>query len=314
MAGIEVTDLTKRFGAITAVERVSFTVRPGRVVGFLGPNGAGKTTTLRMLLGLVTPTAGSATINGRAYSDLRNPRHVVGAALEASGAYPGRTGRNHLRIEALAAGVPGSRVEDVLGLVELTAAADRRVGGYSLGMRQRLGLAGALLTDPDILILDEPANGLDPEGVHWLRRLLRRFADEGRTVLVSSHILAEVAQTVDSVVIMNRGRLVTHATLEELAARAEQRIRVRSPKAGRLAELLTCAGATVTPVAADQLQATGVTAEQVGTLAAGHAIPLFETVAERDDLEDIFLRLTADTTGAVDTVAAGSADPQGAIR
>jgi ABC-2 type transport system ATP-binding protein len=216
MATIEITGLTKRFGAVTAVDDVTFTVEDGRVVGFLGPNGAGKTTTLRMLLGLVAPTAGTATVNGRAYRALDRPRHVVGAALEASGAYPGRTARNHLRIEAIAGDAAPSRVEEVLEMVGLGSAADRRVGGFSLGMRQRLGLATALLCDPQIVILDEPANGLDPEGVRWLRRLLRGFADEGRTVLVSSHILAEVEQTVDSVVIMNSGRLVTHTDLADL--------------------------------------------------------------------------------------------------
>jgi ABC-2 type transport system ATP-binding protein len=216
MATIEITGLGKRFGAITAVDDVTFTVEEGSVVGFLGPNGAGKTTTLRMLLGLVTPTTGTATINGRPYRELRQPRHVVGAALEASGAYPGRTARNHLRIEAIASDTPSAKVAEVLDLVGLADAADRRVGGFSLGMRQRLGLATALLSDPQILILDEPANGLDPEGVRWLRRLLRDFASDGRTVLVSSHILAEVRQTVDSVVIMNAGRLVTHTSLAEL--------------------------------------------------------------------------------------------------
>jgi ABC-2 type transport system ATP-binding protein len=293
MASIEVNGLTKRFGPVTAVDELSFVVEPGHVVGFLGPNGAGKTTTLRMLLGLVAPTAGTATINGRRYADLDRPRHVVGAALESSGAYPGRTARNHLRIEALAAGVASSRVAEALGLVDLTAAADRRVGGYSLGMRQRLGLATALLADPEILILDEPANGLDPEGVHWLRRLLREFADGGRTVLVSSHVLAEVSQTVDSVVILNQGRLVTHATLDELAARTEQRLRVRTPQAALLGELLVGHGASVTPLAADRLQIAGLSAEQVGTVAAEAAIPLFETVTEHDDLEDIFLQLTS---------------------
>jgi ABC-2 type transport system ATP-binding protein len=298
MASIEIAGLTKRFGTVTAVDGLSFTVEPGHVVGFLGPNGAGKTTTLRMLLGLVTPTAGTATINGRRYADLDEPRHAVGAVLESSGAYPGRTARNHLRIEALAAGVPSSRVEDVLGLVDLRAAANRRLGGYSLGMRQRLGLATALLADPEILILDEPANGLDPEGVHWLRRLLRDFADQGRTVLVSSHVLAEVAQTVDSVVILDEGRLVAHATLDELAARTDQRIRVRTSQAGRLGELLAGRGASVTSLAADRLQIAGLSTEQVGTLAAEHAIPLFETVTERDDLEDIFLQLTSNAANA----------------
>ena len=221
MATIELDRLTKRFGDVLAVDQVSFTVEQGSVVGFLGPNGAGKTTTLRMLLGLVAPTGGTATINGRSYRELPEPRHVVGAVLEASNPYPGRSARDYLRIEALAGDASRSRIDEVLDLVDLTEAAGRRVGQYSLGMRQRLGLATALLCDPEILILDEPANGLDPEGVHWLRRLLRSLAAEGRTVLVSSHILAEVAQTVDSVVIMDHGHLVTHATLGELTAAAD---------------------------------------------------------------------------------------------
>jgi ABC-2 type transport system ATP-binding protein len=222
MSVIEIQGLTKRFGGLTAVSDLSFTVDRGRVVGFLGPNGAGKTTTLRMLLGLVTPTSGTATINGLPYEALPAPLSVVGAALESSSAYPGRTARNHLRVQALASNAAPGRVEEVLDLVDLTADADRRVGKFSLGMRQRLGLAAALLGDPEVLILDEPANGLDPEGVHWLRRLLRQLAAEGRTVLISSHILAEVALTVDSVVILNHGTLVTQATLADLTAGSAQ--------------------------------------------------------------------------------------------
>lgn len=218
MAVIEIDGLTKRFADTTAVDHVSFAVEQGTVVGFLGPNGAGKTTTLRMLLGLVTPTEGTATINGQAYRQLRAPLRTVGAVLESSGAYPSRTARDHLRIHAIVGAVAQSRVDEVLDLVDLAPAADRRVGRFSLGMRQRLGLATALLGEPEILILDEPANGLDPEGVRWLRALLRRLAGEGRTVLVSSHILAEVAQTVDSVVILDRGRLVSHSTLAKLTA------------------------------------------------------------------------------------------------
>jgi ABC-2 type transport system ATP-binding protein len=218
MPVIEISGLTKRFADVTAVDQVSFAVDRGSVTGFLGPNGAGKTTALRMLLGLVAPTGGSATINGRPYRELPKPLHAVGAALESSSAYPGRTARSHLRIAALAGGAGRRRVEEVLELTGLADAAGRRVGRFSLGMKQRLGLATALLCDPEILILDEPANGLDPEGVRWLRQLLRRLAGEGRTVLVSSHILAEVAQTVDSVVILDHGRLVTAATLAELTA------------------------------------------------------------------------------------------------
>jgi ABC-2 type transport system ATP-binding protein len=293
MAVIEVGGLTKRFADLTAVDHVTFTVQRGSVVGFLGPNGAGKTTTLRILLGLVTPTAGTATINGRRYADLADPLHVVGAALESSLAYPGRSARNHLRIAALAGGAGPGRVDEMLDVVDLTGAADRRVGQFSLGMRQRLALATALVCDPEILILDEPANGLDPEGVHWLRTLLRRLAEEGRTVLVSSHILAEVAQTVDSVVILDRGRLVTESTLADLTVGGTHVVRVRTPRAADLADLLTVQGASSTVVATDRVEITGATGEQIGTVAAEHSIPIFETTTEAADLEDIFLRLTA---------------------
>ena len=221
MSVIEVRGLTKRFGQVLAVDRLSFTVEAGEVVGFLGPNGAGKTTTLRMLLGLVRPDEGTATINGSTYADLAEPLHQVGAVLEASSFHPGRTARNHLRVQALAGQADPSRVDDVLELTGLKEAADRRIGGFSLGMRQRLGLATALLTDPELLILDEPANGLDPEGVRWLRELLRGMAAEGATVLVSSHILAEVAHTVDSVVILDRGRLVAQSSLADLTIGAQ---------------------------------------------------------------------------------------------
>jgi ABC-2 type transport system ATP-binding protein len=216
MATIEIRGLVKRFGTVEAISGLSFDVDQGSVTGFLGANGAGKTTTLRILLGLVSATAGTAHINGYPYTELSHPLSQVGAVLEASGFYPGRTARDHLRILALTAGVDPSRTEDVLDLVQLSDAAGRRVGGFSLGMRQRLGLAGALLADPEILILDEPTNGLDPGGVRWLRDLLQGFAAEGGTVLVSSHILAEVEQTVDHVVIIERGRLVREGPLTEL--------------------------------------------------------------------------------------------------
>jgi ABC-2 type transport system ATP-binding protein len=294
MAVIEVEGLTKRFSNLLAVDHVNFTVEQGNIVGFLGPNGAGKTTTLRMVLDLVAPTEGRATINGRRYRDLPTPLNVVGAALESSNAYPGRTARNHLRIEALLGHAPLARVDEVLDLVDLTDAADRRVGKFSLGMRQRLSLATALLCDPEILILDEPANGLDPEGVHWLRQLLRRLASEGRTVLVSSHILSEVAQTVDSVVILDHGRLIAQSTLADLTASANQVVRVRSPRAEDLAVALAGQGATVSLVGPDWLEITGASNEQIGALAAERAVPIFESITEAADLEDIFLRLTAD--------------------
>ena len=293
MAVIEVTHLTKRFTGVTAVDDLTFGVERGTVAGFLGSNGAGKTTTLRMLLGLVTPTSGTATINGHRYADIDEPLRVVGAALESSLAYPGRSARNHLRIAALAGGARPGRVDEVLDLVDLTEAADQRVGGFSLGMRQRLALATALLCDPEILVLDEPANGLDPEGVHWLRTLLRNLADEGRTVLVSSHMLAEVAQTVDSVVILDHGRLVTQAPLAELTARGTQLLRIRTPRATELADLVNARDGAARVVTGDRIEVTGATSEQIGLMAVEHAIPIFETTTEAADLEDIFLGLTA---------------------
>jgi ABC-2 type transport system ATP-binding protein len=214
---LRVSDLTKRYGDTVAVKALTFALAPGTITGFLGPNGAGKTTTLRLLLGLAEPTAGEALIFGHHYRELENPMHRVGAVLESSDFDPGRSGRNHLRALALATDIAFDRVEELLALVELQAAADRPVRTYSLGMRQRLGLAGALLGDPDLLLLDEPANGLDPAGVRWLRDFLRQFAAQGRTVLISSHVLAEVAQTVDAVMIINRGRLVATVALAELS-------------------------------------------------------------------------------------------------
>jgi ABC-2 type transport system ATP-binding protein len=292
MAVITIEGLTKRFGEVLAVDNLSFEVDRGTVVGFLGPNGAGKTTTLRMLLGLVTPTAGSATIDGKPYRGLAEPVCHVGAVLEASSFHPGRSARNHLRVVATAAGLPLARADAVLAQVGLAEAARRRVGGFSLGMRQRLGLATALLGDPQVLILDEPANGLDPEGVHWLRGLLRQLADQGRTVLVSSHVLAEVAQTVDQVVIIAGGRLVTQSSLAALTARTDQLVRVRTPQAETLRPLLAAQGIQADPDGADQLIAAGTTTEAVGRAAAAAGIVIYEMSAERSNLEDVFLQLT----------------------
>jgi ABC-2 type transport system ATP-binding protein len=220
---VSARSLTKRYGQLAAVEDLTFSLERGTVTGFLGPNGAGKTTTLRLLLGLAEPTSGEALLFGRRYRELDQPARRMGAVLESTDVHPARSGRNHLRALALAAeaNIPPGRVEEVLDVVELARAADRRVGTYSLGMRQRLALAGALLGDPELLVLDEPANGLDPAGVHWLRTFVRRFADQGGTVLISSHVLAEVAQTVDQVLIIDRGRLAAAARLDELAARGE---------------------------------------------------------------------------------------------
>ena len=220
MTTISLDRLTKRFGAVTAVDDLTLQVRPGAVTAFLGPNGAGKTTTMRVLLGLVRPSSGRAAIDGVPYAELVSPRRTVGAVLGPDGFHPGRSGRQHLRVITMSAGLPQARVEEVLDLVELTDAADRRVGTYSLGMRQRLGLATALLGDPDVLVADEPANGLDPEGIAWLRRFLRATADEGRTVIISSHLLAEVARTADRIVVVSEGRLRFDGDLTELAGPA----------------------------------------------------------------------------------------------
>ncbi len=292
MVAIEIHGLSKRFGDVAAVDDLSFSARTGAVTGFLGPNGAGKTTTLRMLLGLVTPTAGTATIDGQPYAELASPFRHVGAVLEADGFHPGRRARDHLRVLAVAAGLRPDRVEEVLDQVDLADAAERRVKGFSLGMRQRLGLASALLGEPEVLILDEPANGLDPEGINWLRRFLRTFADGGGTVLVSSHLLAEVAQTVDDVVIIANGRLVTQSSLAELANRSRSGVRVRTPQAETLRTTLADQGIAAQLVAADALVAMESTAEAVGLAAAGAGVVIYEMRPERFNLEEMFLELT----------------------
>jgi len=290
---IEIRALTKRFGPVVAVDRLSFAVRPGTVTAFLGPNGAGKTTTLRCLLGLVAPTSGQALIGGRRYADLADPTGTVGAVLEGTGANPGRSGRDHLRVQALAAGHDTARIDELLALVGLTEVARRRVAGYSLGMRQRLALATALLGRPGVLVLDEPANGLDPEGVRWLRSLLRSFADGGGTVLVSSHVLAEVAVIADEVVLLSHGRLVTQSTVAALAAAQPQRAWVRSPDRDRLAAALAARGIGVEPAGRDGLVAE-VAAAAVGERAAGERIVLHELAERTATLEELFFQLTAD--------------------
>jgi ABC-2 type transport system ATP-binding protein len=290
---IEVQGLTKRFGRTVAVEDLSFRAEPGRVTGFLGPNGAGKTTTLRATLGLVRPDAGHATVLGVPYRQLADPIGRVGAVLESTDYHPGRKGRNHLRLLAVEAGIPRARVEEALARVELGPAAGRRVRAYSLGMRQRLSIAAALLGDPQVLVLDEPANGLDPQGIRWLRDLLRSLASEGRTVLISSHVLSEVAQSVDEVVIIHRGRLVAQATMEEVAARAAGGSRVRSPQAARLAEALAASGIESVPAGAEALTV-HAPPERVGEVAAERGIPLHELVGVESSLEEVFLELTRD--------------------
>jgi ABC-2 type transport system ATP-binding protein len=288
---IEVVDLHKRYRKATAVDGLAFVVPGGRITGFLGPNGAGKTTTLRILLGLVHPTAGTATIDGKTYGELDEPIRHVGAVLETSNYHPKRTGRQHLRVLCAAGGLPESRAEQVLDLVGLTGAADRDVGGYSLGMRQRLSVAGALLGEPRLLVLDEPANGLDPEGIRWLRDLLRSFVADGKTVFISSHVLAEMQQLADDVVIIHRGRLVAQQSVAQLTARAAGAIRVRSPDASRLRDALASAGFTTN--GDGERFTSNAPAERIGEIAAAGGFVLHELAAESASLEEAFLELTS---------------------
>jgi ABC-2 type transport system ATP-binding protein len=292
---IEVSGLTKRFGEVLAVDDLSFTVDEGRIVGFLGPNGAGKTTTLRMLLGLVNPTAGSSTVFGTPYQQLNDPVHTVGAVLDGGMLHPGRTGRNHLLALAKEAGVPSPRVDELLELVALTDAANRRAGGYSLGMRQRLGLASALIGDPKVLVLDEPANGLDPQGIRWLRDFLRGLAREGRAVLVSSHVLAEVSQTADDIVVIAKGRAVAQGSLAELMARSGGGMKVAGPDTARLREVLVAGGADV--VGEGDLIVRNRTGEDIGRLIAEHRIVVSELTPVGTSLEEVFFELTDSGSG-----------------
>lgn len=287
---IEVTGLSKRFGTVVAVDDLSFTVDYGRIVGFLGQNGAGKTTTLRALLGLLSPSAGGATVAGRPYGALDDPIRTVGAVLDGGMLHPGRSGRDHVRAIARAAGIGDDRVEEVLTMVGLEDAANRRAGGYSLGMRQRLGLATAFLGDPRILVLDEPANGLDPQGIRWMRDFLRFRAQEGRAILVSSHALAEIAQTVDDVVVINRGRSVVQAPIHTLLAGGHGGVRVAGPDVARLRDLLLADGAAVT--GEDVLIVEDRTGEQIGRVIAEHRIVVSELTSVEASLEDVFLSLT----------------------
>jgi ABC-2 type transport system ATP-binding protein len=289
MATVTIDLLTKRFGRVLAVDALTFDAPAGKITGFLGPNGAGKTTTLRSLVGLVRPTSGRALIDGRRYQDLTNPRRVVGAVLESGSSSPGRSGRDHLRVLASATAIGDARVDEVIDMVGMTDAADRRVSGYSLGMRQRIGLAGALLGDPEVLILDEPANGLDPEGIAWLRSLLQGLAAEGRSVLISSHLLSEVSQTVDRVVIIDHGKLRFAGSLEELGSGT---VTVRAVEADRLRAALTAAGYKVT-AGAGVLEVLGARAEDVGRVAAGEGIALSGLTSDAASLEAAFLRLTS---------------------
>src|SRR5436305_5794329 len=296
---IVVSGLAKQYRRVRAVDNLSFTVEPGRVTGFLGPNGAGKTTTLRMVLNLVRPTAGTATIGGQRYADLRNPIRHVGAVLEASSAHKGRTGRNHLRIICMSAGIPLERADEVLEIVGLTPAAKRKFKGYSLGMRQRLGIAAALIGDPHVLILDEPANGLDPEGIRWMRGLLKSLADAGRTILVSSHLLSEMEILADEVVIIAAGQLVRQGTVSDVVDSMAHagRVRVRTPQPEELTKALSTDGTAVTANGEGVLLVTGMDAPAVGAAAFRAGVELHELVAERPDLEEVFLELTKEKAG-----------------
>ena len=287
---IVVDRLTKKFGSLTAVDDLSFTVEPGRITGFLGPNGAGKTTTLRMLLGLVRQTSGTATIGGKRYAEIPQPQRVVGAALEATNFHPGRSGRNHLLVLADTAGVDSRRVDEMLELVGIPAAARRRAGGYSMGMRQRLGLAAAMLGDPQVLLLDEPANGLDPEGIRWLRGFLRHLSGEGKTILVSSHMLQEVEQTVDDVVIIANGRLIKQGPIQELHGEATALVRSADP--ATLAQALGRVGLASSPIEDGALTVHSGDLRRIGEVALAAGVAVHELRGRDADLEALFFALT----------------------
>jgi len=299
---IEVSNLTKRFGTKVAVDDLSFTVEPGRVTGFLGPNGAGKSTTMRVILGLDRPQGGTATIEGRAYQNLPDPLRTVGALLEAKSVHSGRSARNHLLFLTQTQGLPASRVDEMLGLVGLTEVADKRAGGFSLGMSQRLGIAAAMLGDPRVLLLDEPVNGLDPEGVLWIRNLMKYLAAEGRTILVSSHLMNEMAVTADHLIVIGKGRLIAAASTEDVIARGtEKSVRVRTPDAAKLTELISAAGGEVSTAAGENgqpaddelLTVKNMEAPRIGELAASGSLVLHELTPQLASLEEAFMELTA---------------------
>ena len=292
---IDVKDLTKRYGRRTAVDGLTFRVRPGVVTGFLGPNGAGKSTTMRMIVGLDRPTAGTATIDGRPYARLAAPLREVGALLEARAVHGGRTAYHHLLALAAATGVPPARVDEVIDLVGLREVARRRAGGFSLGMGQRLGIASALLADPRVLILDEPVNGLDPEGIRWIRRLMRDLAADGRTVFVSSHLMSEMALTAEHLIVVGRGRLVADQPISDFIDRAAlNTVLVRSPQLSTLHGLLAGAGVTITGVDRGSFEVAGLAAAQIGDRAAAAGITLHELSSRQASLEEAFMHLTQD--------------------
>ncbi|HEY8478585.1 MAG TPA: ATP-binding cassette domain-containing protein [Spirillospora sp.] len=290
---IEVRELTKRYGATTAVDRLSFTVRPGAVTGFLGPNGAGKSTTMRVLLGLDAATSGEALVNGRRYPAMRRPMREVGALLDANAVHGGRRAFDHLAWLARSNAIPARRVAEVLEQVGLAGVARRRVGGFSLGMKQRLGIAAALLGDPGVLMFDEPVNGLDPDGVRWIRELMRALAAEGRTVLVSSHLMTEMELTADRLIIIGRGRLIADTSVRELADRFGRGVLVRTPRPADLTTVLVEAGGTVETVSGGMLSVSGLDTTVIGDRAAAHGIPLYEVKVQNASLEEAYTQLTA---------------------
>ncbi len=293
---IEVEGLTKRYGDKVAVNNLSFTVRPGIVTGFLGPNGAGKSTTMRMMLGLDRPTAGDVRIDGTHYDRLKDPLTYIGALLDAKAVHGGRSAYNHLLCLAQSNGIPRARVDEVLDTVGLTAVARKKAKGFSLGMGQRLGIAGALLGDPRILMFDEPVNGLDPEGIHWIRTLMKSLAAQGRTVFVSSHLMSEMALTAEHLVVIGQGRLLADTSMADFIARNSRSfVRIRTPQRERLLDLLRGAGLTVVESGSGVLEADGGTSEQIGELAARHQIVLHELSAQQASLEEAFMRLTAES-------------------
>ncbi|UPK74782.1 ABC transporter ATP-binding protein [Nocardioidaceae bacterium SCSIO 66511] len=287
--------LTKTYGSTRAVDSVDFTVEPGRVTGFLGPNGAGKSTTMRMILGLDRPTSGTVSVAGRRYGDLPAPLREVGALLDAHAIHPGRTARDHLRWMAASNGIPAKRIDEVLGLVGLESVADNRAGRYSLGMGQRLGIAAAMLGDPPVVVLDEPVNGLDPEGIRWVRGLMRRLADEGRTVFVSSHLMSEMALTAEHLLVIGRGQILADCSMNDfISEHAASYVRVRSPHRGRLADLLRAENCEIS-ADGDELHVQGISAPQIGDLAGAAGVHLHELTLVRSSLEDAFMTLTADS-------------------
>jgi ABC-2 type transport system ATP-binding protein len=310
---IEVRDVTKRYGTTVAVRDLSFTVRPGLVTGFLGPNGAGKSTTMRLILGLDAPDSGHALINGKPYRDYPAPMHEVGAVLEARSVHTGRSAYNHLLALAQTNGIGRSRVNELIEMVGLRDVAGKRVGGFSLGMGQRLGIASALLGDPQVVMLDEPVNGLDPEGIQWVRNLLKRLAGEGRAVFVSSHLMSEMSQTAEHLIVIGRGQLIADTSVEEFVRGAsKQSVRVRSPQLSALAELVSGPDVQVEPVAPSVAEIHGLQSEQIGKLAAEHGIVLYELTPQRASLEEAFMELTRHAVEFHTDEPSATVEPEGA--